>query len=251
MATKIKTLGITSLTIAAHAKFHGEVLELITIATPEALHLDVLAPAYQDAATAENGVVNRPSAYAETRQMQTADHARDQAVSLLFNLTDAYLRSPKASHADTAEKIAVTVGPYRNIQSHEMNRETQEVSGLIDALADKSMTEPLKSLGMDFIVEMLDELNADFTSAVAARDAEALSRQPVKEADSRQLRSACDDFYHQVVDTVNAYALIQPTKEITAFAEKMNVLTEKYKLVIANQGKKKNEKPEMPEEGEA
>ena len=50
---------------------------------------------------------------------------------------------------------------------------------------------------------------------------------------------------------MNAYALIQPTKEITAFAEKMNVLTEKYKLVIANQGKKKNEKPEMPEEGEA
>jgi len=240
MAIKIKNLGTTSLTIAAHAKFHGEVIALINAAT-EILHLEAIHPQYLAAITAEDEVVNRPGVYAETKQMQTADHNRDMGISLTFNLTDAYLRSPLTAQSAAAEQVSVAINPYRNIQSHEMNRETQELEGLITTLSDKSLAEPLKTLGMSGIPEMLTSLNADFTAAIKARDAEALNRQPIKEADTHQLRNATDTLYHQVVDTVNAYALIQPAKEIDAFVQQMNVLVDKYKNVIANQGKRRSE----------
>ena len=44
-----------------------------------------------------------------------------------------------------------------------------------------------------------------------------------------------------MVDTVNAYTLIQPSAEITDFVARMNVIVAKYRNVVANQAKTKKE----------
>ena len=59
----------------------------------------------------------------------------------------------------------------------------------------------------------------------------------MKEADTRALRTAADQQYHAMADTVNAYTLVNPTTELTTFVSRMNVLIDKYRTVIANQGK--------------
>lgn len=53
--------------------------------------------------------------------------------------------------------------------------------------------------------------------------------------------TSADALYHQVVDTVNAYTLIQPAAEITDFVARMNVIVAKYRNVVANQAKTKKE----------
>ena len=237
MATKIQNLATTQLTLASHVQFHTEAAALIAEPTAEKLHLTTLYPLYQTAVGAESDVVNRPTAYAETQQMRDADHRRDLAVSLLFNLTGAFALSPLVTHTHAAATLAALISPYRGIQGHEMNRQTTEVDGLTAALAEPAAAAALEALDIEVTAELLAAANTGFKSATAARDTEALRRQPVKEADTKQLRAATDDLYRQLVEQTNAYAIIQPTEDLTAFITRMNVLVAKYKVVIANQGK--------------
>lgn len=238
MSTKINDLGLTRLTLASHAQCHQEVVALIEAVTPEKLHLEALAPQYAAAVTAEQQVVNRPTAYAETAAMQQADHVRDLTISLLFNLVDAYALSPKDAQQKSAHTLVTLLLPYRGIQAHEMHRQTTETSGLITALGEAAPVAALTALGLTALPEALDDANSDFLTAEAQRDKEALRRQPVSQADSKQLRLQADALYHQIVDTVNAYTLIQPTAEITDFVARMNVIVDKYRNVVANQAKK-------------
>lgn len=189
MATKINNVPLSQLTLASHAQCHQEVTALIESLTPEKLHLEALAPQYAAAVTAEQQVVNRPTAYAETADMQQADHVRDLTLSLLFNLVDAYAGSPKDAQQKSAHTLVSLLLPYRGIQTHEMHRQTTETSGLVTALGETS----------------------------------------------------ADALYRQVVDTVNAYTLIQPSAEITDFVARMNVIVAKYRNVVANQAKTKKE----------
>lgn len=243
MATKINSINNARLTLASHVQFHTEVVALITEVTYSALHLESIYPIYKIVLKEETSVVNRPTAYVETQQMAEADHTRDLAVSLIFNLTDAFSASPLASHSKAATTIAIAMRPYRSIQSHEMNRQTTEVDGMLKALAETAVAAALTTLKIESTVQILSDANAGFKAATAARDAEALRRQPVKEADTRILRADTDEQYHRVIETVSAYAVIDLTDEISTFIDRMNVLIDKYKLVIANQGKsKKTEK---------
>ncbi|MEI3468552.1 MAG: DUF6261 family protein [Bacteroides intestinalis] len=239
MATKINNVPLSQLTLASHAQCHQEVTALIESLTAEKLHLETLAPQYAAAVTAEQQVVNRPTAYAETADMQQADHVRDLTLSLLFNLVDAYAGSPKDAQQKSAHTLVSLLLPYRGIQTHEMHRQTTETSGLITALGETSADAALTALGLDDLPEALDTANANFLKAEAQRDKEALRRQPVSQADSKQLRLQADALYRQVVDTVNAYTLIQPSAEITDFVARMNVIVAKYRNVVANQAKTK------------
>jgi len=192
---------------------------------------------------AESDVVNRPTAYAETEKMRQADHNRDMVVSLIFNLVDAYCTSTRFIKAKSAKSVQAALSPYRGIQSHEMNRQTTEVEGMIKTLCDTSVQPSMEALGITDTIEELIDANNEFKSNAAQRDAEALRRQPVKEADTKELRSATDELYRKIVEQTNAYAIIQSTADIVSFIDRMNVLVAKYKTVIANQGKKKGEEP--------
>ena len=50
-----------------------------------------------------------------------------------------------------------------------------------------------------------------------------------------------DTLYRELVQTVNAFALVSPSTELETFAADVNALISQYKLVIANQGKSKKE----------
>lgn len=244
MATKIKTLATTQMTLAAHAQFHLSVNEAIIVGGAEKLHLAALAAPYAAAARAEADVVNRPTAYSETPEMQAKDHERDQALSLLFNLTDAFAKSPAPADLAPARRITALLAPYRSIQTHEYQRETTEIDGLIVALSEAA-ADDLKALALSAPLSMLEDLNAEFRSLTNTRVAEIATRAPLTEANTRELRANSDDLYHQVVDTVNAFAIAAPAPEIADFINTINALVSQYKLIIANQGKKKTE-PENP-----
>lgn len=237
--TKINSIGVTQLTLASHAQFHQEISLLVQSITPEKLHLEALAAPYEAAIATEMEVVNRPTAYAETGEMQAADHERDLTLSLCFNLVDAYAASPDGDEQSAAHTLATLLLPYRSIQSHEMHRETTEVDGLIAALDAPAAIDALKALHIEDMAERLDTVNSRFRALEARRDAEALRRQPVSEAHSKLLRQQTDELYHRIADTTNAYCMIQPTDDLANFAARANVIVAKYKNVIANQGKTK------------
>lgn len=243
MAIKLNTINNSSLTLASHVQFHTEATDLIAEITADALHLGTIYPTYKSAVRSENDVVNRPTAYAETQQIAEADHTRDITVSFIFNLTSTFAASPSASQRAAAATIAAAIRPYHGIRDHEMNRQTAEVDSMIAILGETAVLDALTTLNIEYVTQELIKANSDFKAAAAARDAEALRRQPVKEANTRILRSNTDEQYRCIIETVNAFAIVMPSTELTDFIDRMNVLIDKYKLVIANQGKsRKTEK---------
>lgn len=238
MAAKIQNIACTQFTLAGHVKFNSEVNALIAEFTPVKLHLETIAPQYNAAVNAENNVVNRPTMYAETQRMHEADHERDLSIALVRNLVNAYAASPIKSHSATAAILVAIIAPYRGMQVHEMNRQTTEVDSMCDALRKPAATAALAALHIEETVAQLDLANSNFKAATAARDAESLRRQHIKDADTRTLRAVTNTLYRQMVEQVNAYAIVQPSDEIVSFIDRMNVLVARYKVVIANQGKK-------------
>ena len=228
------------MTIASHVQFHTEATDLIASATAAALHLDAIYPAYKAAVTAENEVVNRPTTFAETQQIAEADRTRDLTISLIFNLTYAFTTSPSATQRAAAATIGAAIRPYRGIRRHELTRQTAEVDSMIAAIGETAVRTALTTLNIGYVVQDLARANADYKAATAARDAEALRRQPIKEAVTRTLRAETDVQYRRIVETVNAYAIVTPDAEIAHFIDRMNVLIDKYKFVIAYQGRGRN-----------
>ena len=240
MATKINSINNARLPIASHVQFHTEATDLIASATAAALHLDAIYPAYKAAVTAENEVVNRPTTYAETQRIAEADHVRDRTVSLIFNLTYAFAVSPLASQRGAAATVGAAIRPYHGIRDHELNRQTAEVDSMTAALGESAVRTALAILNIGYVTQELVRANDEFKAATAARDAEALRRQPVKEAVTRTLRACTDTQYRRAVEIVNAFAIVAPSAEMTDFIDRMNVLIDKYRFVIANQGKVKS-----------
>lgn len=242
MKTKIASFGTTKLTLAAHAQFN----ELINIevgnSDPIKLHLETLAPLYAAAVLAEKDVVNRPSAYAETPQMIAADHKRDLVISLGFNIIDAYLKSASDVEIAAAQRLHAIVAPYRGIQSHEYNRQTSETDGLIASL-DGALPADIALLGLGSCSEQLDAYNGAFKVILAERSTDVGTRAPIADASSRELRIITDGYYRDIVETVNAFIVAIPSAELETFAVAINALITQYKLVAANQGKKKSATP--------
>ena len=238
MATKINSFGITKLTLAAHAQFHMLISTLITGSDLEALHLTTLAPQYLAATAAEKEIVNRPSAYTETPELIAIDHNRDLAVSLAFNLIDTFMKSPNQADQSAATFMHAIVAPYRDIQGHEYNRETSEITGLIEALS-AAPTDKINLLALSSPIELMDTYNAAFIATKAERYTDIAARTPIAEADTRERRGAADTLYKQIVEQTNAYATIAPTAEITAFISTVNSYVAEYKIIVANQGKQK------------
>ena len=236
MATQIDNFGITQLTLAAHAKFHNRVVNLIAVSDLEALHLVALAPPYMAAVTQERAAINRPTAYAETPKMVAVDHSRDQAISQVFNLVSVFLKSTLPDEVTAAMNLHAIMAPYHGIQEHEYNRKTMEVTGLLNAL-NSALPADVNTCCLASAIEQIDKYNSDFDALLTERSADSIVRTPIKLTDTPDLRSTSDTLYREIVSFVNAYAITVPSADLEAFTVAVNVFVAEYKNVIANQGK--------------
>ena len=66
------------------------------------------------------------------------------------------------------------------------------------------------------------DINAAFEEAYARNQEEAATLAALQSVDTKELRAQVDALYQQIVLTVNAVAVLQPTDEVTAFIQKVN-----------------------------
>ena len=90
MATQIKTFALSQLTIGSCSQFHSIVCRFIDTATPAALHIEALEPAYKSAAATLSSIVNRQAAFVATKEMKAADARRDSAAGTISSVVNAY-----------------------------------------------------------------------------------------------------------------------------------------------------------------
>lgn len=224
MSKQIQSFGMTQMTIGACSNFHTTVVKYITAATPAALHIEDKTPAYTEAVSTLASIVNRKRSFVTTPQMRQADETRDRALGTISSVINAYTNSPVEAHRYSAEVLYQQMSPYRGIRNHEYNKETAEIRGMLAMLEETDNEVAAETLGIDLEVQALKEANALFEEMFDQRNDEVSAQQAQKAINSKETVAEANALYQEIVQTVNAYAIVQPTDEINSFIDKMNGL---------------------------
>lgn len=230
MTKQIKNFNKTQLPIGTQANFHKKVLTLIGTTTATALHVEGLEPQYEAAVETLSSIVNRPTTYVATQSRQETDNRRDRFVTVIHQVINAHKNNPLDEKRAAAATLAALMAPYRSITKHQYAKETEEINGMLAVLEAHATEAGL--LGLTDEVAGLTEANAAFEAALDEKIAEEQARQAVSDIDSREATRAANDLYDQVVQVVNAYAIVSPTDEIEGFIDQLNATVAVYAAMI-------------------
>lgn len=210
------------MTIGSCADFHTQVSKFITTATPAALHIETQALAYTAAVETLSSIVNRQRAFIATASLSEADDVRDSAVGVISNVVNAYSTSPVADKQAAAKLLKPQLSAYKGIRNHEYSKQTAEVRGMLGVLEQEDNAEAIAALGLTEEVEALRTANATFETSIMARTAEISGRMPQSDLKSEDVVEVVNGLYKNIVQVVNAYAIVQPTEAINTFIENLN-----------------------------
>lgn len=230
MAKQIKNFNKTQLPIGTQTNFHKKVLTLIGTTTAAALHVEGLEPQYAAAVETLSSIVNRPTTYVATQSRQDVDDRRDRFVGVIHQIINAHKTNPLDEKRATAATLAALMAPYRSIARHQYAKETEEINGML-AVLEAHATE-VDLLGLTDEVAALKEANEAFEAVIDEKIAEEQARQAINDTDSKEATSAANDLYDQVVQVVNAYAIVSPTDEIEGFIDQLNATVAVYAAMI-------------------
>ena len=121
------------------------------------------------------------------------------------------------------------------------------MAGLISVLNTEEATAYLTTLNLTEELEALVLKNAQFEVLMSGKLMEEVARTPQTDIETTELRKQLDAQYAEIVQTVNAYAIVQPTDEINGFIAQMNALITLTKRSAASVGKGGKEEEPTPE----
>ena len=228
MATQIRSCPLSRLTVGSASDFHTNVYAAITTATPAALHIETLEPAYKTAVDRLCSVVNRQRSYVSTATLERLDDRRDTGSRVVFNLLDAYLKSLVEERAAASERLLAQLSSYKNLERHEYSKQSAELRGMLAVLEAAENAADVETLSIGPDIEALREVADEFEAAFKAKAAEASAHADQSDLDSKALASDAAKAYENIVQIVNAYAIVQPTDELLGFINEVNGFVEVY-----------------------
>lgn len=231
MANQIKSFGMARMTIGSCADFHTQVSKFITTATPAALHIETQASAYTAAVETLSSIVNRQRAFIATASLSEADDVRDSAVGVISNVVNAYSTSPVADKQAAAKLLKPQLSAYKGIRNHEYSKQTAEVRGMLGVLEQEDNAETVATLGLTEEVEALRTANGTFEAAFLGKASEASARMAQSDIKSGDAVDSANTLYQNIVQTVNAYAIVQPTEAINTFIDNVNGLVSVFSRI--------------------
>lgn len=224
MATQINVMGFSYLNVGLHNDFHYQAYGKMKATGAQALHIENLLPAYGELVELESSIVRRQTTYVSTVQLNDADKVRDNAMGVILNVITAHKTNTIEAKRSAALALDAMVAPYRGISNHEKRTQTREVAGLLAVLNKEEAMAHIATLNLTEEVTLLAEKNATFAAVYDEKLQEEVERLPQKDIDTEELRKQVDEKYTEIVQTVNAYAIVQPTEAIEAFIAQMNAL---------------------------
>ena len=234
MVSQIGTFPISRLTIGSTENFHLRCYEMIVAVTPAALHIETQATDYKAAIDQLTAVLKRKTAYIATASLSEADHMRDCGISTVINVIDAFKDSIVEVKRLASQRLLPQIAPYRRTRYREYTTQTAETDGLLRVLEAEENTEAVETLGISDDVAALREANAAFDEIHKAKAEEESERLTEKNLDSAAVVAEVNRQYEQIVQIVNAYAIVQPTDELNSFIKKLNGQVEVFASIVGS-----------------
>ena len=244
MAKQIKSFSETQLTAGVRVSFHESVRKLIEKYTPAALRIETQVTVYLDKIEEAQELIRRPTAYASTLILRTDDDLRDRLVGTVSGVIRAHLNSPIEAKAKAANTLSANTAPYKDIQRHQYQQETAEIDGMNRVLDEYA--EEVAALHLEEEAAALKEANENFKLKFEAKAEEEKARQDNKEVDTYKKLGEVRAVYDEIVQVVNAYAIVQPSDELEGFIDDVNARINLYSNMEGGSSSGKTETDEKP-----
>ncbi|MDL2248024.1 DUF6261 family protein [Bacteroides sp. OttesenSCG-928-J23] len=260
MKKKIDSFSISNLLVASHYEFHRSTYALILETTAAVLKIEDLFPQYDTEIGVLFQLVNRAQGSVFSEKIKEMDLKRDGLIGELFTIVDFAAGSQIPTRKEPGLMIKRVIAPYRGIASNEYTKETGQIRGMLrDLGAADELVDAQDALGLGAVVQELRKTNNKLAEYMGERSTEMGTRAATNNTNTDEQRRIVDDLYRQIIEKVNAVAIVLPDPAIDTFIDAQNGIVLQYKHVLANQkaggtgtekgtGKDKEEEPEVPVE---
>jgi hypothetical protein len=210
--------------------FYTEFKTFVERTTPGVLNIDALFITFLVLyAQADDSLeILRKSSY--TADIAGLDSRRDDIYHGFVAAVDSALHHYDDDRRAAAEKIKVVLDHFGNLAIKNYNEETAGIYNFLQELR-ASRALQLATLELDGWVYELDRANQKFETAILDRNDEAAGKaDQVKMLDTRRQTDRC---YLDIVERIEALALIQGDTAFADFVNALNANIERYKISLS------------------
>ena len=228
--------------------FLGYGTDIIAICKKFNLPLPALTAA---TASFETSITGLKAVYAQEKgsilspQVEQADLRRDNAVSGIKLTCEAHSRHFEPAKVAAADTILRCIAKYsNNIAKENYLRETEMLRNLSEDFdAAGTVKDALALVGLTAWAGEMKAANEQFNTVYTSRITEA-SQKP--DGTVTDLRLPAREQYDALMKVITALDTLTPGDGLTNMIKEINVLTDKYSLVIPKPGKKGGEEIPIP-----
>lgn len=233
LAKEIGDISKTNLSNTAHMNMYTEINDRILSLTPVALKLETLAPLFQKALIQEGECVNRIMKSATTAQLVGKDKERDKVAIFINSQVTSYTNCPDAELQAYALLLKAMLNAYPKIYNKAFSEETAAIDGMLRDMEKPERLEAAQKLHLDTYFTKLKALNNEYKALDASRTDEYAARIKIETLSARKVT---ENIFAEIIQRINALAVLEPTDTILSFIDTVNQIFRKYKDLIAAKG---------------
>jgi hypothetical protein len=231
---KIKTIRLTSLLASASVEFHSVILGILMAFQDFIPQIKSLLERYQDAIKSQQLAGNKNPKLSNTREITEKDKARDLLMNRFFKTVKDFLKSPIEEEKKSAQTVYDEISRFEGTSSYEKNKETGEIKKFLEAVQLPSVWDAIGVLRLDYLIYQITNANSEFDSAMNTR---AMGESQKTTLNAAEQRKITESIYLELVEMINALALVSPSEEINECINQINIQIDEYGRTIAHMQK--------------
>ena len=231
MGKEILTINLVRMNSGAHFEYVSMMLASVQSQAAVKQKVADLVAALASAIEAEDAALKVSTKSFITDDIAQADQDRDTFYAGYKKAVEGFLHMPIADMAQAAKVLNQHIKDYRINTQAQIDKETGLLANFIADLEGKYAGQ-VATLGLSVFVTHMKEANERVRTLIRQRVNE---RMGITIGALRTARTATDAAYHNLVQMVNALALVNGDADYAAFIDYVNAEITRYKREVLNQ----------------
>ena len=231
MGKEILTINLVRMNSGAHFEYVSMMLASVQSQAAVKQKVADLVAALASAIEAEDAALKVSTKSFITDDIAQADQDRDTFYAGYKKAVEGFLHTPVADMAQAAKVLKQHIKDYRINTRAQIDQNTGLLANFIADLEGKYAAQ-VSTLGLTLFVTHMKEANERVRTLVRQRNNE---RMGITVGALKAARVNTDAAYHNLVDMVNALALVNGDADYAAFIDYVNVEITRYKREVLNQ----------------
>ena len=231
MGKEILPINLVRMNSGAHFEYVSMMLASVQSQAAVKQKVADLVAALASAIEAEDAALKVSTKSFITDDIAQADQDRDTFYAGYKKAVEGFLHMPVADMAQAAKVLKQHIKDYRINTRAQIDQNTGLLANFIADLEGKYAAQ-VATLGLTLFVTHMKEANERVRTLVRQRNNE---RMGITVGALKAARVNTDAAYHNLVDMVNALALVNGDADYAAFIDYVNVEITRYKREVLNQ----------------